>query len=125
MSDIPMSKVVAGVRVGLVEGQLVVNPTVQQMASSQLDMVLAGTKEAVLMIEGYCNFLSEAQLLQAVTVGHEAVTRLCVGIEEWAAVVGKPKRVAEIAQAPPELKQKVEVGGGGWVGGWGRLGAGG
>ena len=51
MSDIPLSKVVAGVRVGMVEGQLVVNPTVQQMASSQLDMVLAGTKEAVLMIE--------------------------------------------------------------------------
>jgi len=56
---------VAGVRVGLLGGEFVVNPTVSQMAESRLDLVMAGTADAVLMIEGYCDFLSEAEMLQA------------------------------------------------------------
>lgn len=112
LSDIPMSKPVAGVRVGLLDGKLVVNPTIQEMERSKLDMVIAGTSDAVLMIEasdfckserfsfgqevlipylisvasqlcglngvtvqfgwvqGYCDFLTEEQLLEAVEVGH-------------------------------------------------------
>ena len=52
-------------RVGLLGGEFVVNPTVSQMAESRLDLVMAGTADAVLMIEGYCDFLSEAEMLQA------------------------------------------------------------
>ena len=66
-ADIPASKVVAGVRVGLLPGEgFVVNPTEQQMDSSQLDLVIAGTSSAVLMIEGYCDFLTEDQMLEVV-----------------------------------------------------------
>lgn len=54
LSDIPITKPVAGVRVGLVDGQFIVNPTVQEMSNSSLDMVIAGTSEAVLMIEVRC-----------------------------------------------------------------------
>lgn len=63
-ADIPLQKAVAGVRVGLVDGQFVASPTVAQMAESRLDLVMAGTAEAVLMIEGYCDFLSEEEMLE-------------------------------------------------------------
>lgn len=63
-ADIPLQKAVAGARVGLLDGQFVVNPTAAQMAASRLDLVMAGTADAVLMIEGYCDFLSEAEMLE-------------------------------------------------------------
>lgn len=70
----------AGVRVGLLEGGagFVVNPSVEQMALSKLDLVVAGTKDAVLMIEGYGDFLTEDQMLEAVALGHETIKR-CAG----------------------------------------------
>lgn len=64
-ADIPLKKAVAGVRVGLLPDLgFVINPTVQQMEQSQLDLVMAGTDSAVLMIEGYCDFLTEEQMLE-------------------------------------------------------------
>ena len=64
-ADIPLKKAVAGVRVGLLpDAGFVVNPTVQQMETSKLDLVMAGTDSAVLMIEGYCDFLTEEQMLE-------------------------------------------------------------
>lgn len=64
-ADIPLKKAVAGVRVGLVpDVGFIVNPTTQQMEGSQLDLVMAGTDSAVLMIEGYCDFLTEEQMLE-------------------------------------------------------------
>lgn len=64
-TDIPLKKAVAGVRVGLLpELGFVVNPSVQQMESSSLDLVMGGTADAVLMIEGFCDFLTEEQMLQ-------------------------------------------------------------
>ena len=64
-ADIPLKKAVAGVRVGLLpELGFVVNPTVQQMEESKLDLITAGTDSAVLMIEGYCDFLTEDQMLE-------------------------------------------------------------
>lgn len=65
LADIPLKKAVAGVRVGLLpEVGFVVNPTVQQMEESKLDLIMAGTDSAVLMIEGYCDFLTEDQMLE-------------------------------------------------------------
>ena len=64
-ADIPLRRVVAGVRVGLLPGEgFVVNPTSTQMASSTLDLLIAGTSSAVLMIEGFCDMLPEDQLLE-------------------------------------------------------------
>ena len=64
-ADIPLSKAVAGVRVGYLDGRgLVVGPTEQEMEESKLDLVLAGTVDAVLMIEGYCDFLTEEEMLE-------------------------------------------------------------
>jgi hypothetical protein len=65
VSDVPMKRVVAGARVGRLPGRgFVVNPTVEEMAGSSLDLVMAGTADAVLMIEGFCDFLSEAEMLE-------------------------------------------------------------
>ena len=68
-ADIPLKKAVAGVRVGLLpELGFVVNPTVQQMEDSSLDLIMAGTDGAVLMIEGFCDFLTEEQMLEVFAV---------------------------------------------------------
>ncbi|KAJ0013713.1 hypothetical protein Pint_20707 [Pistacia integerrima] len=69
LSEVPHSKIIVGVRVGLVGDKFVVNPTTKEMDDSELDLVLAGSDDAILMIEGYCNFLSEEKLIQAVKVG--------------------------------------------------------
>lgn len=64
LSDVPLKNVVAGARVGLLNGEFVVNPTVSETEQSSLDLVMAGTKDAVLMIEGFCDFLTEEQMLE-------------------------------------------------------------
>ena len=65
LSEVPVKRPVAGVRVAMLpDGALIVNPTVEQMEGSRLDLVMAGTTEAVLMIEGFCDFLTEAQMLE-------------------------------------------------------------
>ena len=64
--DIPLSKVVAGVRVGMIDGKPVINPTTDQQSSSNLDLIMAGTADAILMIEGFCDFLTDEEML---TVG--------------------------------------------------------
>jgi len=66
ISDIPLVKPIAGVRVGMIDGKFVVNPTLQEMEKSSLDLMLAGTADALLMIEGYADFLTEEQILEAV-----------------------------------------------------------
>lgn len=64
-ADIPLSRPVAGVRVGLThDGEYLVNPTTEELEDSQMDLIVAGTDSVVLMIEGYCDFLTEEQVLE-------------------------------------------------------------
>jgi len=101
LSEVPLSRPVAGVRVGRVpaaEGDvggprvLVVNPTADQMRTSDLDLVIAGTERAVLMIEGFCDFFSDDEMLEAIAVGHASIGKLCRGVEEWANRAGSGKK---------------------------------
>ncbi|KAG0575011.1 hypothetical protein KC19_VG310800 [Ceratodon purpureus] len=108
VSDVPMSKPVAGVRVGLLNGQFVVNPTVVEMERSTLDLVVAGTADAVLMIEGYCDFLTEEELVDAVEIGHGAIKSLCAGLQKLAEKVGKEKNVAAIRLPPATILDYIE-----------------
>jgi len=88
-ADIPLKKAIAGVRVALLgEGLWVVNPTAVQMAGSRLDLMMAGTRDAVLMIEGFCDFLSEEEMIEAVGIGAAAIGAMCEQMEAWAAKVG-------------------------------------
>ncbi|CAJ1919575.1 unnamed protein product [Sphenostylis stenocarpa] len=108
LSEVPMSKAVAGVRVGLVGDKYIVNPTIKEMEHSELDLLLAGTDSAILMIEGYSNFLPEEQLLKAVEVGQDAVRAICNEVEALVKKCGKPKMLDAIKLPPPELYEHVE-----------------
>jgi polyribonucleotide nucleotidyltransferase len=103
LSDIPLIKPVAGVRVGLIDGKFVVNPTLQEMEKSTLDLMLAGTEDAILMIEGYADFLTEEQILEAVDEGHAAIKIICQALLEWQKVVGKPKVRSDLRVPPQNL----------------------
>lgn len=108
ISDIPFIKPIAGVRVGMVNNQFVVNPTTEEMKLSSLDLMLAGTEDAILMIEGYCDFLTEEQVLNAISHGHEAIKLICHGLHEWQKEVGKPKNREHLRVLSPELLTEVE-----------------
>ncbi|XP_073034896.1 probable polyribonucleotide nucleotidyltransferase 1, chloroplastic isoform X2 [Primulina eburnea] len=108
LSEVPNSKVIAGVRVGLIGDKFVVNPTTKEIENSKLDLLLAGTDSAILMIEGYCDFLPEEKLLQAVEVGQNAVRTICKEVEILVKMCGKPKMLDAIKLPPPELYKHVE-----------------
>jgi polyribonucleotide nucleotidyltransferase len=109
LSEVPAARAVAGARVALLPanavfadgdapgvpspcgGWLVANPTVAQADSSALDLIVAGTSRAVLMIEGYASFVPDAVMAAAVRVGAESVAVVAAAVDGWAAAVGKPK----------------------------------
>ncbi len=95
------------VRVGRVDGQFIINPTNSQRENSQLDLVFAGTKDQVIMIEGSANELPEEDFIAALRLAQENVKVLCEKQEELRAVCGKEKRSYELCLAKPEL---LEIG---------------
>lgn len=109
ISDIPLIKPVAGVRVGLVEGKFVVNPTQEQMNNSKLDLMLAGTEDAVLMIEGQCDFLTEEQVIEAIETGHAGIKTICHALQNWQKELGKPKNLSTVKTLPQALHDEVEA----------------
>lgn len=107
ISDIPLIKPVGGVRVGMVDGKFVINPTVAEQEKSVLDLLIAGTEDAVLMIEGYCDFLTEEQVLEAIDAGHSAIRTICHALTEWSKEVGKEKNTSQIQEIPEALLKEV------------------
>lgn len=108
ISDIPLMKPVGAVRVGYLNGQFIVNPTIEQQRQSKLDLMIAGTEDAVLMIEGFCDFLTEEQVLDAIATGHESIKLICQALNQWRTKVGKPKNHEQLRLIPKELYQTVE-----------------
>lgn len=108
ISDVPLSKPVAAAMVGHVDGQLVLNPTNEQMERSRLHLTVAGTKDAVLMIEGAADFLPEETMVEAVTFGHEAIKVLCAGLEDFGKAVGREKKYDTIVHPPEGLQEAVD-----------------
>lgn len=109
ISDIPLIKPIAAVRVGMIDGAFIVNPTVQQMQESKLDLMIAGTEDAVLMIEGYADFLTEEEVLKAIETGHEAIRTLCHAIHKWQQEIGKPKMQDATIRIPEETHTALEA----------------
>ncbi|WP_290565002.1 polyribonucleotide nucleotidyltransferase [Akkermansia sp.] len=107
VSDLPFAEPVGAVRVGRVDGQFIINPTNSQRENSQLDLVFAGTKNQVIMIEGSANELPEEDFIAALRLAQENVKVLCEKQEELRAVCGKEKRSYELCLAKPEL---LEIG---------------
>ncbi len=97
ISDIPFNGPIAASRVGLIDGEFVLNPTYDQMEKSDLDLVVAGTRDAVLMIESEANELSEEQMIDAIIFGQEGYQPVIDAIEELVAAAGKEKLKVELA----------------------------
>jgi polyribonucleotide nucleotidyltransferase len=109
ISEIPFYQPVGAVRVGRLNGELVANPTFSELEESDINLVVAGTKDFVNMVEGECREVSEADLLSALEFGHEKI-KLIVGLqEELRAKVGKPKPEVEVPPRNPELVEAVST----------------
>lgn len=108
ISEIPLIKPIAGVRVGLIDGRWIANPSQEEMKKSKLDLLIAGTEDAVLMIEGFCDFLTEDQVMEAIEYGHAAIKTICSAILKLQAMVGKTKNRNHLKTLPADLIQAVE-----------------
>jgi len=104
ISDIPFLGPIAGVKIGYVNEQFVVNPTVAQNAESRLDLVVSGTREAVNMVEAGANELPEEVMLEAIMFGHQALQGIIDLIEELQRKVGRPKIEVELHQPDAEVE---------------------
>ncbi|MDR2337735.1 MAG: polyribonucleotide nucleotidyltransferase [Deltaproteobacteria bacterium] len=108
VSDVPFLGPIAGVRVGRVNGQLIINPTPSQLEKSDINYVVAGTKEAIVMVEGGSQFVPEDEVLEALYFGHEEIKKLVAMQEELRAKVGKTKLEFAPKVIDPEFVAKVK-----------------
>ncbi len=109
ISDIPWNGPVGAVRVGRIEGEFIINPTFQQMEVSDLDLRLAGTREAILMVECGADEIPEDVLVEALELGHKAIQPLIEAQEAMRAAIGKPKQEVQLAQDDEELNARVRA----------------
>jgi polyribonucleotide nucleotidyltransferase len=108
ISDIPFLGPIAGVRVGYIDGQYVVNPTKDQLQESKMEIVVAGTRDAVVMVEGGADSLSEEEVMEGIFYGHQQLQILLDLQEELQSALGKTKRQVEKPQIDEVLARKVE-----------------
>jgi len=107
ISDIPFERPVGAVRVGWLEGQWVINPSLADIETSDLDMVLAGTEDKVIMIEAGSREISEEKMMEAIRVGHEAIKQIIALQKELRQKAGKEKRPVVPTEIPKEIQTKV------------------
>ena len=107
ISDIPFDGPIAGVYVGRVDGKFVINPTQEEKEKSDLNLALAGTSEAINMVEAGAQELSEEVMLDALMFGHEAIKKLCAFEKEIILEVGKPKREVSLYTVSEEIRNDV------------------
>ncbi len=109
LSSIPQTRTIAGVRVGHVDGSFVINPTFEQRRRSTLDLIVAGSKDGIVMVEAGAKEVPEAQMVEALERAHAAIKDIVAGIDQLAAQAGKTKRpAAEKKQVPADLVAEVE-----------------
>jgi polyribonucleotide nucleotidyltransferase len=100
LSSVPQTRTIAGVRVGHVDGEFVINPTFAQRKGSTLDLIVAGSKDGIVMVEAGAKEVPEAQMVEALERAHAAIKDIVAGIDALAAQAGKTKRV-------PALKKEI------------------
>lgn len=107
ISDVPFDGPIGGVVVGRVDGQFIINPTVAQAAVSELYLVVAGTKDAIMMVEAEAHEVPEEIMLEAIMFGHEAIKTIVAAIEQFVAEVGKPKMEVHLHTVDPDVNRAV------------------
>jgi len=103
LSDIPFPNPIAGVRVGLIDGRYIVNPTYDEIRESRLNLIVAGTEEAIMMVEAGAQEVSEAIMVEALMLAHKEINRLCRWQKELYKALGIEKRAVE----PPVLNEEM------------------
>ena len=107
VSDIPFNGPIAGVEVGFVDGEYVINPTVEQAEQTTIELSVAGTKDAINMVESGAKEVSEEDMLGALLFGHEEIKRLVAFQEEIANEIGKEKMEIELLQVDADLEKEI------------------
>jgi polyribonucleotide nucleotidyltransferase len=107
ISDIPFSGPVGAVRVGYLDGKFVINPGLKEIESSSLNLVVAGTDGAIMMVEGGAKELSEDQMLEALDIAHREIKKIVALQQELVAKVGKPKRTVRTVELDKDLEKEV------------------
>ena len=109
VSSIPLTRTIAGVRVGHVDGNFIINPTYEQRKRSTLDLIVAGSKDGIVMVEAGAQEVPEEQMVNALEAAHAAIKEIVAGIDELAKQAGKAKRTAAAAKdVSPDLVAEVE-----------------
>lgn len=108
VSDIPFNGPLAGVRVGRIGGEWVINPTQSQLAESDVDIFLSGSRDAIVMVEGGARMVAEDAILEALFFGHRALQPLLDFQEEIRREVGKPKREIPVVEKDKDLLQRID-----------------
>ncbi|AKE23564.1 MULTISPECIES: polyribonucleotide nucleotidyltransferase [Bacillus] len=109
VSDIPFEGPIAGVTVGRIDDQFIINPTVDQLEKSDINLVVAGTKDAINMVEAGADEVPEEIMLEAIMFGHKEIKRLIAFQEEIVAAVGKEKSEIKLFEIDEELNEKVKA----------------
>ncbi len=109
ISDIPWDGPIAAVRIGYIDGEFVIEPTIPEMANSTLDLRIAGSRNAIIMVEAGADEVSEELMIEALAIGHEAIQPIITLQEEMREAVGKPKREVTIDAGDPELEAAVKA----------------
>ena len=107
VSDIPFNGPIAGVRVGRVDGKFIINPTVEQREKSDLNLTIAGSYDAVMMVEAGANELPEDVILESILFGHKEIKRIVEFQRKIIDACGKKKREVLLFQTPPEMEQAI------------------
>ncbi len=107
ISDIPFAGPIAGVRVGRVDGKFIANPTISEQVESDISLIVACNRSGIIMVESGSLFVSEADMIEAIFFGHEAMQPMLDMQEELKNEIGKPKRVIPTVSVNEELRKKV------------------
>ncbi|PID06889.1 MULTISPECIES: polyribonucleotide nucleotidyltransferase [unclassified Sporosarcina] len=108
ISDIPFDGPIAGVQVGRIDGEFIVNPTPSQLETSEIDLVVAGTKDAINMVEAGAKEVSEEIMLEAIMFGHDQIKKLVEFQEKIIAEIGKPKFEIELFELDADISKEVK-----------------
>ena len=109
ISEVPFDGPIAGVKVGHIDGNFIINPTPEELEKSDLDLTVAGTKEAINMVEAGAKEVSEELMLEALMFGHEAIKELVEFQEKIIKEIGKPKMEYEVLEITDELKTEIRT----------------
>ncbi len=109
LSEMPFEKTIAGVRVGLIDGEFVINPSFTQRKNSRLDLIVAGSKDGIVMVEAGANEVTEDEAVQALEAGHAAIRQICDGIDALAQEAGRKKLAPVEKTVDAEFSRMVEA----------------